>query len=72
MKTKVMISVEISIHCKVLVNILVQYAGNMSGRNKFSVVDVRFGLTKSVLISQVDKFKMLILGVEGVLVCMGN
>ena len=49
-----------------------QYAGNMSGRNQSSVVDVRFGLTKSVLISQVDKFKMLILGVEGVLVMHGQ
>ena len=30
------------------------------------------GSEKSVLISQVDKFKMLILGVEGVLVMYGQ
>ena len=43
-KTKVM-QVEISIHCKLLVNILVQYAGKVL-ETQSSVVDVRFGFTK--------------------------
>ena len=41
-------------HCKLQVNIHVQYAGKVSGRTCSSVVNVRFGFTKSVLISQVD------------------
>ena len=44
----------ISIHCKLQVNIHVQYAGKVSGRTCSSVVNVRFGFPKSVLISQVD------------------
>ena len=60
--------VEISIHWKPLVNILVQFRGKLSGRTRSSVVNVHFRFTKSVLISQVDWLKILILGVEGVLV----
>ena len=41
-------------------------------KTQSSVVDVRFGFTKSVPISQVDQLKILILGVEGVLVMHGQ
>ena len=44
-KTKVIISgrdLYTSIHSILLVNILVQYAGKVSGRTQSSVVDVRF------------------------------
>ena len=41
-------------YCKLLVNILVQYAGKSSERTQSSVVDVRSGFTRSVPISQVD------------------
>ena len=45
-----------------------QYAGKKLGRTQSSVMDVLFQFTKSVLISQADWLKILILGVEGVLV----
>ena len=46
--------VDRSIYCKPLVNILEQYAGKVSGRTQTSVVEFCFGLTKRVLIFQVD------------------
>ena len=46
-KPKLWSQVEISIHCKVLVDILVYYAEKVSGS---SVADVCFGFTKNVLI----------------------
>ena len=49
-KPKLLYWVEISIHCKLLVNILEQYEGKVSERTQSSVVDVYFGFTKSVLI----------------------
>ena len=36
------------------ISILVQYAGTVLVRTQSSVVDVRFGFTKNVLIFQVD------------------
>ena len=61
----------IFIHCKLLANILVQYPGKVLEITQSSV-DVRFGFTKSVPISQVDQLKILILDVEGVLVIHGQ
>ena len=52
-KPKLWSQLEISIHCKVLVDILVSYAEKVSGLTQSSVADVRFGFTKNVLISQV-------------------
>ena len=43
----------IFIHCKLLANILVQYAGKVLEITQSSV-DVHFGFTKSVPISQAD------------------
>ena len=43
-----------------------QYAGKVLGRTQSSLQDVYFGFTKSVLISQEDQLKILILVVEGV------
>ena len=45
-----------------------QFSGKVSGRTRSSVVDIRFGFTNSVLISQLYWLKIPILGVEGVLV----
>ena len=53
-------------HCRLLINVLVQYAGKVLGRTQSSLLDVYFGFTKSVLISQEDQLKILILVVEGV------
>ena len=52
-KTKVMISSRDTIHTTPL-NVLVQYGGNVLRGTWSSLVDVRFGFAKSVLISQVD------------------
>ena len=60
-KTKVMISSRDTIHTTPL-NVLVQYAGNVLRGTWSSLVDVGFGFAKSVLISQVDWLKILILG----------
>ena len=45
-----------------------QYAGKVEGRTQSSLMDVCFRFTKSVLMSQLDQLKILILDAEGVLV----